>query len=71
MPKYVLWGLKFLYYLLKIYRSYNFEFFIFVLEDLEAAERITISRKFKDDVVRPILKVKMVQVNVKRCEGFL
>ncbi|XP_034299821.2 mitochondrial disaggregase isoform X2 [Magallana gigas] len=26
------------------------------LEDLEAAERITISRKFKDDVVRPILK---------------
>ena len=26
-------------------------------EDLEAAERITISRKFKDDVVRPILKV--------------
>lgn len=46
-------------------------FFIFFLEDLEAAERITISRKFKDDVVRPILKVGLVQVNVKRYEGFL
>ncbi|XP_061165510.1 mitochondrial disaggregase-like [Saccostrea echinata] len=27
------------------------------LEELEAAEKITISRKFKDDVVRPILKM--------------
>lgn len=44
-------------------------FFSLLLEDLEAAERITISRKFKDDVVRPILKVGIVQVNVKRYEG--